>query len=241
MTSTTSSTTSSSSSSSDSFVLSSEGNADFDRKKNDIFANLGVIEQKHDAFLKANNNNKRMRDMADACVKKDDASSSAAVCFDKKLIDEANKRNKESDGFESFRKIHKNVKNVMFQDEGRREGETAVGSSSSPTTSATSFKIPRGIPNRNRGGGGGGNRGHDDVNRRRRDNRPDKPDFMKNPEKWQRYSLEDVKDVTEASNSAAAFAFLDDLKKRKERKTDDDVDDDDDDDDDDNKPPREIQ
>lgn len=40
---------------------------------------------------------------------------------------------------------------------------------------------------------------------------------MKNPEKWKRYSLEDVEDVTQKSNSAAAFAFLDDLKKRKER------------------------
>merc|ERR1712087_961417 len=50
----------------------------------------------------------------------------------------------------------------------------------------------------------------------RRDNRPEKPDYMKNPEKWKRYSLEDVEDVTQKSNSAAAFAFLDDLEEKME-------------------------
>lgn len=45
---------------------------------------------------------------------------------------------------------------------------------------------------------------------------------MKNPEKWKLYSLEDVKEVTQSSNSSAAFAFLDDLKRRKEKEGDED-------------------
>jgi len=167
-----------------------------------------------------------MRDLAESCVKKDDSPNAG---FDKRLYDEARKRSKESDGFESFRNMHKNVKDVMFEGEGRSDAGTSSStasnsqSCSSESSSSSSFKIPQGVPNRHRGGGsstgerggsvGRGNRG---FNRQRRDNRPEKPDFMKNPEKWKRYSLEDVKDVTDSSNSAAAFAFLDDLKKRKE-------------------------
>ena len=41
------------------------------------------------------------------------------------------------------------------------------------------------------------------------------PDFAKNPEKYTKYSLEDVDLTNNQSNSRAAFAFLDDLKKRR--------------------------
>ncbi|CAH0547875.1 unnamed protein product [Brassicogethes aeneus] len=43
------------------------------------------------------------------------------------------------------------------------------------------------------------------------------PDFKKNPHKWTRYSLEDVReeDCSERSNTKAALSFLDDLKKRR--------------------------
>ena len=41
------------------------------------------------------------------------------------------------------------------------------------------------------------------------------PDFKKNPDKWTKYSLEDVENVTERSNSTAALQFLQTLKKNK--------------------------
>lgn len=43
------------------------------------------------------------------------------------------------------------------------------------------------------------------------------PDFKKNPHKWTKYSLEDVKDedISEKGNANAAFSFLKQLKERK--------------------------
>lgn len=48
------------------------------------------------------------------------------------------------------------------------------------------------------------------------------PDFRKNPSKWTKYSLEDVKDedMSERSNTAAALSFLKELENRKETLTD---------------------
>lgn len=44
------------------------------------------------------------------------------------------------------------------------------------------------------------------------------PDFKKNPHKWTKYTLSDVRDedISETSNTKAALAFLNDLKQRKE-------------------------
>ncbi len=61
-----------------------------------------------------------------------------------------------------------------------------------------------------------------DLNRKRRDERifykvPEpvkrcyqkrKPDFQINPEKWKKYDLKDVKDISERTNYAAAMSFL---------------------------------
>lgn len=47
------------------------------------------------------------------------------------------------------------------------------------------------------------------------------PDFKKNPHKWIKYSLDDVRDddISERSNTNAAMSFLKELKDRKERDT----------------------
>lgn len=44
-------------------------------------------------------------------------------------------------------------------------------------------------------------------------NRP--PDFKLHPHKWTKYSLADVNDMNDKSNTAAAFAFLEEMKTRK--------------------------
>ncbi|XP_059084768.1 nucleolar and coiled-body phosphoprotein 1-like [Tigriopus californicus] len=46
------------------------------------------------------------------------------------------------------------------------------------------------------------------------------PDFKRNPDKYQKYTLKDVDLTSNRGNSQAAFAFLDEIKKRK-RKSDD--------------------
>ena len=67
-----------------------------------------------------------------------------------------------------------------------------------------------------RGGGGGNNR--DRVVARGRGNGGGRgrggytPDYKKNPDKWTKYSLADVDNMTDRSNSAAAFQFLKALK-----------------------------
>lgn len=45
------------------------------------------------------------------------------------------------------------------------------------------------------------------------------PDYRKNPHKWTKYSLEDVKneDMSERSNTAAALSFLKEIESRKEQ------------------------
>lgn len=50
------------------------------------------------------------------------------------------------------------------------------------------------------------------------------PDYRRNPKKWTCYSLDDVSEMSNESNSKAAFSFLDELKQRKRRepKTTDD-------------------
>lgn len=42
------------------------------------------------------------------------------------------------------------------------------------------------------------------------------PDFKLNPEKWKKYSLEDVPDISQTSNTKAAFAFLEERRKLRE-------------------------
>jgi len=53
------------------------------------------------------------------------------------------------------------------------------------------------------------------------------PDHKKNPQKWVKYSLASTSDVTDKSNSAAAFSFLREIeeRKRKSEAPDDDSDD----------------
>lgn len=51
------------------------------------------------------------------------------------------------------------------------------------------------------------------------------PNFGKQPKKWTKYSLEDVPVSSDATNAAAAFQFLNELKSRKEQNTDVDADD----------------
>ncbi|CAG9861276.1 unnamed protein product [Phyllotreta striolata] len=41
------------------------------------------------------------------------------------------------------------------------------------------------------------------------------PDFKKNPHKWTRYSLDDVEEVSDRSNTKAALSFLEELNHRK--------------------------
>lgn len=84
------------------------------------------------------------------------------------------------------------------------------------------------------GGGGGGNR-HEGDHQRREENRhadgyrrggggrggrPARgrkvPDFKKNPGKWTKYSLADVDNMTDRSNTAAALQFLQTLKNKTE-------------------------
>jgi len=64
-------------------------------------------------------------------------------------------------------------------------------------------------------GGRGGNRGHGgrggQGNRGRR-----VPDYKKNPGKWTKYSLADVDNMTDRSNTAAALQFLSTLKNKSE-------------------------
>ncbi|CAH1132518.1 unnamed protein product [Ceutorhynchus assimilis] len=43
------------------------------------------------------------------------------------------------------------------------------------------------------------------------------PDFKKNPHKWTKYSLEDVQDITDESNTKSAMDFLRELANRKQR------------------------
>jgi len=43
------------------------------------------------------------------------------------------------------------------------------------------------------------------------------PDYKKNPEKWIKYSLESTSDMTDKSNSAAAFSFLREIEERKRK------------------------
>jgi hypothetical protein len=42
------------------------------------------------------------------------------------------------------------------------------------------------------------------------------PDYRKNPTKWTCYSLDDVSDISNESNSATAFSFMNELKQRKQ-------------------------
>lgn len=48
------------------------------------------------------------------------------------------------------------------------------------------------------------------------------PDFKKNPQKWTKYTLEDV-DTSERSNTAAAFSFLREIETQKQEQQEDDV------------------
>ena len=64
------------------------------------------------------------------------------------------------------------------------------------------FKKPK-FESRNQGRRGGGNKGR-------------VPDFVKNPSGYTKYSLKDVPDVSQRSNSAAAFDFLRQLKEKGE-------------------------
>ncbi|CRK90183.1 CLUMA_CG003897, isoform A [Clunio marinus] len=42
------------------------------------------------------------------------------------------------------------------------------------------------------------------------------PDYVKNPNKWQHYSLDDVSDTSERMNTSAAFSFLKEIEARKD-------------------------
>ena len=64
------------------------------------------------------------------------------------------------------------------------------------------FKKPK-FDSRNQGGRGGGKKGR-------------VPDFVKNPSGYTKYSLKDVPEVNQRSNSAAAFDFLRQLKEKSE-------------------------
>ena len=67
------------------------------------------------------------------------------------------------------------------------------------------FKKPK-FESRNQGRRGGGNKGR-------------VPDFVKNPSGYTKYSLRDVPEVSQRSNSAAAFDFLRQLKEKGEGET----------------------
>ena len=64
----------------------------------------------------------------------------------------------------------------------------------------------RGRHNHHRGGGGRGRGGR-------------VPDHVKNPEKYTKYSLKDVPELSDRSNSAAAFDFLRKLKENKDEES----------------------
>lgn len=64
----------------------------------------------------------------------------------------------------------------------------------------------------------GGRRGGHPYYNSRGNRRQRTPDYKMNPEKWTKYSLEDVdnEDMTESSNTKAAFAFLEERRKLRE-------------------------
>ena len=104
--------------------------------------------------------------------------------------------------------MERSISNCSTRDAKRFRGEDVVKDKSSG-----GFKHPaeflkperrentsfRGRGGRGRGGGRGGF----------------VPDFKKNPDKWTKYSLEDVDNVTERSNTAAALQFLQTIKEKK--------------------------
>lgn len=50
------------------------------------------------------------------------------------------------------------------------------------------------------------------------------PDFRKNPQKWTKYSLNDVEEMSDRSNKAAAMSFLNELQSRKRARNNRDTD-----------------
>ena len=104
--------------------------------------------------------------------------------------------------------MERSISNCSTRDAKRFRGEDAVkDKSSGGFKHPAEFLKPERRDNtsfRGRGGRGrGGGRGSF------------VPDFKKNPDKWTKYSLEDVGNVTERSNTAAALQFLQTIKKNK--------------------------
>ena len=81
----------------------------------------------------------------------------------------------------------------------RSAGKARPGGKRNEDAKDRDFKKPK-FDSRNRGRRGGGR----------------VPDFEKNPSKYTKYSLKDVPEVSQRSNSAAAFDFLRQLKEKNE-------------------------
>ena len=178
------------------FELKTEENTQFSNKCKDIFGNLEKFERKHEEY------NKSRSDDKDEGMQKSDPGD-----MDTETITSAFKtpcQPKREEG-QSWRSHHDRSQN---RDDGpppwRKHRADARGSSS----------IQRELQPKQFGDRRGGHPYY-----RNRGNRIQRtPDYKTNPGKWTKYSLEDVgnEDMSESSNTRAAFAFLEERRKLRE-------------------------
>lgn len=157
-------------------------------RSNDIFASLDALEQKHEAYEKNRKESGQLESDEHSLLKLDP--------------DEEVKTAREEPRRGRREKEWKN-KDLPTRDRSRigadRSGEHKSSDQEGPRSFPGSFQFqaPRG-----------------------RAPRSDKtPDFRKHPDKWTHYSLKDVeaKDMSESSNTKAAFAFLEERRKQREK------------------------
>lgn len=183
------------------FELKTENNIQFSSKCKDIFGNLEKLEKKHEE-------NTKFRTEDDVDIQKSDY-----LDVDTETITSAFKTpqlgrgsNREGGGPWRHRAQHRDRGPPPWSEHcDRGEDRSADRGSSS---------IQRELQPKQFGGRRGGHPYYNSRGSRRQRT----PDYKMNPKKWTKYSLEDVdnEDMTESSNTKAAFAFLEERRKLRE-------------------------
>uniref|UniRef100_A0A0B6YAW4 U5 small nuclear ribonucleoprotein TSSC4 n=1 Tax=Arion vulgaris TaxID=1028688 RepID=A0A0B6YAW4_9EUPU len=172
----------------------------FVSRTRDVFASLGVLEDKHSAFLKAS---APSRDGDDIGLIKNDPDEDDEFVHENK---------NDAEGCRSWSHGRSQLSKTEDSDYESRS------CSRSPNRDNYDSKFRSRSPNRDNGSGTAGDGSPQDVDgdfkRPARPthklNRKSIPDFKKNPDKYTLYSLEDVseQEMSETSNQRAAFDFL---------------------------------
>ncbi|XP_005108058.1 protein TSSC4 isoform X2 [Aplysia californica] len=177
------------------FSLNSQS-ALFASRSQDIFANLGVLEEKHSAFVKAHGSDTDTRQLLKADPEEEEEEEER--CSSRSRDHRQTHRSRSSD-----LTSRSGLGGTRGQDQERRSlsrsSDREEQRAPADREFRGSFRRPRGVAPHSR---------HRAT-----------PDYKKNPERWTCYSLDDVpdQDLSERSNQRAALVFLEERRKERER------------------------